>query len=356
MIKKDDERISVIVPVYGVEKVLRRCVDSILAQTYQNLEIILVDDGSPDESPAICDEYAQRYRQIHVVHKPNGGLTSAWKEGVRASKGTLLGFVDSDDWIDSDMYETLYRALREENGDLAMAGLVFDYEDPAYPPRKEASRMNQRVYDRAALERIFPVLLNDGSFMGRTLQPSRVTKLFRRELVEKNLELWDERVSVGEDLQMVFGAILDARRVCVISDYYPYHYWYNQSSMTGGHDPLYLDKIKVLRSRMEAISDEKGVFDFRPQIRNDFLGLAVMAVKNEIWRNQKDSFFQVLKMVRRMCRDEQVQEALANHTMNRLGISVKLYCFFMKHGLALACYLVTKVFFSFYYSRVFRRR
>ena len=77
---------------------------------------------------------------------------------------------------------------------------------------------------------------------------------------------------------MVFAAVLDAERICTIPDFYPYHYWYNLSSMTGGHDPDYLEKIRLLRTRMEAISDAKGVYDFRPQIRNDFLSLAVMAV------------------------------------------------------------------------------
>ena len=201
--------------------------------------------------------------------------------------------------------------------------------------------------------RISP-FLNDGSFIGRTIQPSRVTKLFRRELVERNLDLWDERVTVGEDLQMVFAAVLDARGVCAVPDYYPYHYWYNMASMTGGHDPAYLQKIKLLRERMEKISDEKGVYDFRPQIRNDFLSLAVMAVKNEIWRNRRDPLGKVLENVSAMCRDASVQEALRNHTMDRIGLSVRLYIFMMKHGMAFSCYLVTKIFFTFYY-RIFSR-
>lgn len=344
------EKISVIVPVYGVEKVLDRCVESILKQTYENLEIVLVDDGSPDNCPAICDTYAETYENIVTIHKTNGGLTSAWKEGVRHASGELLGFVDSDDWIEPDMYERLYSELDRQRADIAMAGLVFDYEDPGYPPRRETNRMNMSVYDRRELETLFPVLLNDGSFIGRTIQPSRVTKLFRRKLVEQNLELWDDRVTVGEDLQMVFAAVLDAGKICALPDYYPYHYWYNMSSMTGGHDPGYLEKIKFLRERMEAISDQKGVYDFRPQIRNDFLSLAIMAVKNEIWRNHKDSLGQILKNVRIMCRDASVQEALQNHTMDRIGLSVKLYIFMMKHGWYLPCYLVTKVFFTLYYS------
>ena len=100
-----NEKISVIVPIYKVEQVLKRCVDSILSQTYENLEIILVDDGSPDQCPSICDAYARQDARIKVVHKKNGGLTSAWKEGVRHAEGEWLGFVDSDDWIEPDMYE-----------------------------------------------------------------------------------------------------------------------------------------------------------------------------------------------------------------------------------------------------------
>ena len=350
------EKISVVVPVYGVEKVLERCVDSLLAQTYENLEIILVDDGSVDQCPQICDRYAEMYPDIVVVHKKNGGLTSAWKEGVRHASAELIGFVDSDDWIGPDMYERLEQSLAQQGADIAMAGLIFDYEDPGYPPRKETNRMDMTVYDRRDLTEIFPLLLNDGSFIGRMLQPSRVTKLFRRRVVERNLELWDDHVTVGEDLQMVFAAVLDAEKICTIPDYYPYHYWYNVSSMTGGYDPKYLEKIKFLRERMEAISDAKGVYDFRPQIRNDFLSLAVMAVKNEIWRNHTDSFGEVLKHVKQMCRDESVQEALRNHTMDRIGLSVKLYIQMMKHGWCLACYVVTKVFFSWYYRRAFSHK
>lgn len=248
------------------------------------------------------------------------------------------------------MYERLKSALDKGQADIAMAGLVFDYEDPSYPPRKETNRIDREVYDRQGLESLYPVLLNDGSFIGRTIQPSRVTKLFKKQLVVQNLDLWEERVTVGEDLQMVFAAVLDAQRVCSVPDYYPYHYWYNGSSMTGGHDPDYLSKILLLKHRLEAISDAKGVYDFRPQIRNDFLSLAIMAVKNEIWRNHTDSFLQVLKNVRRMCADESVQEAIQNHTMDNIGLSVKIYIFLMKHRQALPCWLATKVFFWMYYK------
>lgn len=117
--------ISVIVPVYKVEPYLRRCVDSILAQTYTNLEVILVDDGSPDNCGTICDEYASKDSRIKVIHKENGGLSSARNAGIEVATGQYIAFVDSDDWIDADMYEKLLNLLIEHNADVAEGGYRF---------------------------------------------------------------------------------------------------------------------------------------------------------------------------------------------------------------------------------------
>ena len=200
--------VSVIVPVYNAEKYLEKCIESIRSQTYAYLDIILVNDGSSDSSLDICRRYQQIDSRIRVVSQENQGQIRARIAGLIHAKGQLVGFVDSDDWIEPDMYERLWEALTGHQADIAMAGLVFDYEDPGYPPRRETNRMDRTVYDRQQLKDLFPVLLNDGSFIGRSLQPSRVTKLFKKSLVEQNLELWEERVSVGEDLQMVFAVIL----------------------------------------------------------------------------------------------------------------------------------------------------
>lgn len=114
--------ISVIVPVYNVEQYLPRCVDSILAQTYRNLEVILVDDGTKDASDKICDAYAARDARIRVIHKENGGLSSARNAGIDIARGEYLGFVDSDDWIEPEMYETMLRMALEEDVKLVCAG------------------------------------------------------------------------------------------------------------------------------------------------------------------------------------------------------------------------------------------
>ena len=121
-----NETISVIVPVYKVEPYLRECVDSIINQTYKNLEIILVDDGSPDNCGAICDEYAAKDSRVRVIHKENGGVSSARNAGIEAATGDYIGFVDSDDWIEPDMYENLLESLQRENAEIAAPISFYD--------------------------------------------------------------------------------------------------------------------------------------------------------------------------------------------------------------------------------------
>mgnify|MGYP002511005302 CR=1 FL=1 len=116
----EEDKISVIVPVYNVERYLGQCVDSILRQTYRNLEIILVDDGSPDNSPEICDKYEKKDNRIKVLHKKNGGLASARNAGMDIATGKYIGFVDSDDMIAEDMYEVLYKNIIRSNAEIAV--------------------------------------------------------------------------------------------------------------------------------------------------------------------------------------------------------------------------------------------
>jgi glycosyltransferase involved in cell wall biosynthesis len=121
--------ISIIIPVYNAEQYLHRCVDSILAQTYKNLEIILVNDGSKDNSGKICDEYAELDNRVRVIHKQNGGAASTRNAGLDVANGEYIAFIDSDDSIIPDMYDTLYNRISKSNADIAICGFVMIYPD-----------------------------------------------------------------------------------------------------------------------------------------------------------------------------------------------------------------------------------
>lgn len=120
-----NEKISVIIPIYNVEPYLRQCLDSVVNQTYQNIEIILVDDGSTDNCGAICDEYAQKDDRIVVIHRKNGGVSAARNDGIDRATGEWVAFVDPDDWLDVNFYECLFDAMRDQNIDILCSGGRF---------------------------------------------------------------------------------------------------------------------------------------------------------------------------------------------------------------------------------------
>lgn len=132
--------ISIIVPVYKVEPYLRKCLDSILAQTFTNFEVILVDDGSPDNSGKICDEYAIKDSRVRVIHKENGGLSSARNAGIDIAQGKYLGFVDSDDYIAEDMYEVLYENLKFYDADISSVEIIPFRDDKYENTSKEKKK------------------------------------------------------------------------------------------------------------------------------------------------------------------------------------------------------------------------
>lgn len=136
----NNELVSVIVPVYKVEPYLDRCVASILAQTYPNLEVILVDDGSPDNCPALCDAWAQRDARIRVIHKKNGGQSDARNVGLDAASGAYISFVDSDDYIAENFIETLYDLLHEYHTDISAVHWKLVYADGPEVPAPLSSR------------------------------------------------------------------------------------------------------------------------------------------------------------------------------------------------------------------------
>lgn len=183
------EMISVIVPVYNVAAYLGECIDSILAQTYRELEIILVDDGSTDGSGEICDEYAARDARIRVIHQPNGGVSCARNAGLAACTGELIGFVDADDRLHVSMIEKLARCLNENRADAAMCGFV-DYPHGA-PVKK--GLFSVPPCDFAGT--VYQMMRRNGYFT------SPWAKLFRRELVfrEGRFQAFDPSLSFGED-------------------------------------------------------------------------------------------------------------------------------------------------------------
>jgi len=211
----NDQLISVIVPVYKVEPYLRRCLDSILAQTYKNLEIILVDDGSPDNCGAICDEYAAKDDRIVVIHKENGGVSSARNVGLRTASGEWIGWVDSDDWIELDMFEYLLRQAQNTQADISICGRIEEYK---YYQRECGFEQDELLNTEEALH----LLLLD-----RTVQNYLWDKLWNRRLFE-GIEFPEGRTY--EDIAIMHRLFEKSDRIVAGAEA-KYHYFQREGSI-----------------------------------------------------------------------------------------------------------------------------
>lgn len=225
---KDELLISVIVPIYNVEAYLRKCLDNICEQTYRNLEIILVDDGSTDGSYRICEAFQQKDSRVVLLHKENGGLVSARKAGVAISKGQYISFVDGDDWISPDMYEML-AALLQENSfpDMIAFGHVEEHKHFHRPVRNNFPsglyRVNEGVFQAKT------AIMTDVFFQCKIL-PYIWDKLIRAELLMKQLPKVSSEIVIGEDAACVFSCI-EMIETILIADCCPYHYRQREDSI-----------------------------------------------------------------------------------------------------------------------------
>lgn len=261
------ELISVIVPVYNVEKYIGKCIDSIIAQTYDNLEIIIVDDGSADSCPQICDEYAVKDSRIKVIHKANGGLSDARNAGIDASCGDYIGFVDSDDCIEPDMYEKLYNALVSGNADMAVSN--FTYVDDGYNP----------IEERNALMPVKDEVISAKEALGRTLKEkgwyyvTAWNKLYKRALFD------EVRFPVGrihEDEFIVHRIYGSADRVACVSDSCYLYVQRSGSIMKTKYSIKNLDGIKALEERFDYCMDNQ-MDDYAAELTQRIYGMLLDA-------------------------------------------------------------------------------
>lgn len=216
---KQDVLISVIVPVYNVEEYLARCVDSVLAQTYSNLEVILVDDGAKDSSGRICDEFAQKDPRVRVVHKENGGLSSARNAGIDIARGEFLEFVDSDDWLEPDAVESMLRLAQSHQVELVVGGR-WDVSAKTGNKKKGLCPKVQEVLSGEELVRRI--------FRWDNCDSSACDKLFARRLFR---EIRFPHGVVCEDVPIMYKIVLDAGRVALL-DKPVYNYYHRSGSIS----------------------------------------------------------------------------------------------------------------------------
>lgn len=310
--------ISVIVPIYNVEKYLDRCVDSIINQTYKNLEIILVDDDSPDNCPQMCDDYAKKDSRIKIVHKENGGLSDARNAGMKVATGEYVSFIDSDDYISLDFYETLLETIVDNDSDIVECGVVKFYEDNNFDEYSDDLKVTN--YDTLyALDG----LINENPFKQHVWN----------KLYKSNIAL-DIPYAVGklnEDEFWTYQIFGKAKKVTRINKTMYYYFQRGSSIMGNGYNIRRLDALEGKMNRQAYI--EKNFPTLATKAKVDLYGSCMFAYQSVLKfmsGNDKKKAGKIIKDYKNRCK-------LTNDEINNIDDSSRKYYKLAKLNFYLCC-------------------
>ncbi len=320
-------KVSIIVPVYNTEKYLKRCVDTLVHQSYANLEILLVDDGSTDESGKICDELASAHQRIKVIHKVNGGLISAWKKGVEESTGEYISFVDSDDWVELNMIEEMAAYLTGNPKEIIASDYVIEREGGG--KQYIWQQLSPGEYDREAMEReVIPNLLGKE---WRYITISRCMKLIARQLIIDNYKYSDPAIRMAEDTTIMLPSLIDCERLVIMDHKAYYHYLYVTSSMIHKYDKGMYENMRLLHRIIQQIICDK----FQGQKREEMLKKAdqehifmlFLVLKNEARGNPGG----YRKNITAICTDTETRQICRNTKVEVREKSNRLLYLVLRH-------------------------
>lgn len=340
-----EARVSIVVPVYKAEKFLNRCLISIVNQTYHNIEIILVDDGSPDGSPALCDQWAKRDERINVIHKENGGLSSSRNCGIDKASGEYICFVDSDDFIEENLVEKTYSLAKKSEADI----VTFSNYNVNYKGNRIRNyiKSSQKIYDgKKEINRLFNESIGA---MPNNPGDSEVPfspwgRLYKRELFTKNkVRFKNEHYLIYEDLMLLLDLFPFINRALVVDEPL-YNYCENEDSLTHSDDPQRFSRIKkqylFLKNnypyKEEVFSDNETLLRFKRTMQSYVRNTIISIVKN-------NNSLQSRRKIKLIMKDPVCDEILSDYPIKSLPLKNAIFDFCLKYRLPTSLITIVKL-------------
>lgn len=340
-------KVSIVVPCWGVEKYLDHCVDSLANQTLKDIEIILVDDESPDRVPEMCDEWALKDSRIKVIHKKNGGLGMACNSGIEAATGEYIAFCDSDDWVDIEMYETMYHAAIKYHADMVFSGLKrVDMEDNpcGWLTHPKEFRLLTTREEINSLSR--DMITSPPSVRSENLiQMSAKCVLYRRDVINQyNLRFVSERQIPSEDLHFNLHVMAKSNILCVLP-YRFYHYRCNTNSITKKHNEISADRFNRSIKRYEYTIAEceelKIGGDYETRCQRMLLGSARLLISSLI--NTPGTFSKKKKAVIGVCSSPLLKTTIDKYPVSKMPVVHRLFALATKCESYMLLWMVVKI-------------
>lgn len=289
------EKVSIIVAIYEVEKYLEKCVQSVIAQTYKNLEIILVDDGSPDNAPVICDAFAEFDKRVKVIHKKNEGSVFARRDGLNMASGKYVLMVDGDDWMDEGFVEKLVIAAEQNNSDVVVDSFVKSYESEEV---KNKGSVFLGTYTGKNLELMKEQLIYSGDYFNFGINPALWNKLFETEKLRTYYKDIPQLITLGDDFAVAMPYLASAECITVIDSDSFYHYRQREDSMVNAYNPKLVANVRNLFCYLQRLNwGEK----YKNQLNYYYSWIIASLIKNQIhsdgtWSDKRQKIKEIYKL------------------------------------------------------------
>lgn len=327
--------VSIVVPVYNAKEYLHKCLDSVVNQTLKNVEIIFIDDGSTDGSSEICKEYAAKDDRIIYYRKENEGLAAARQDGIEMASGEYVGFVDSDDWLELNMYERMYSVAVKENADVVFCNCYKDEDE------KNEYYLEPGVYDRERIEKeILPRSLAALTPKGANdvIRWCNWLRIYRLSLIRDNNITFGRGFRRSQDLQLTFETALCAQKYVSLNDEYLYHNRSdNSKSLSRGYTKNYWKLIRPLIDKLYEDVNGYKKQDLSYNMHLCAFFFAVNGVQNE-YEKSTFGFFKKLKMLNEVVKDPVIRNAIKHVDPSKLNSYYRMVYNGIKGGSGLAVY------------------
>lgn len=298
-------KLSVIIPIYNAEKYLKKSIESVLNQSFKDFELILVDDGSKDESGSICDAYAEGNSRIKVIHKANGGSVSARKEGLLIARGEYVSYVDSDDWLDANMYEVMFNDT--DGADVIICGYISETK---HGSNKEKHSIPSGIYEGESVQKLHEQLLFTGTFYEAGIVPALWNKLFKRSLITPVMEVVPLDIKMGEDAILTYPALMDACKIVVMNEFAPYHYRIMPNTLSTSFDECYFERIEILNKFLQKELGDRNENIVENQLPYYLMFLVYIGIISELSLGNKKKFGKKINSLNKVAESEWLREAI----------------------------------------------
>ena len=334
--------LSVVVPIYNAEPYLRQCVDSILANNSNELEVILVDDGSTDRGGSICDEYAENSECVRTIHQTNNGATSARNKGAVLARGKFLTFVDSDDFVDNNLYGNVIEVLKDKNKHKKeMVITAFKIGNSVY-----SNNINDGVYDEKEIEQlIIPAMLTDNSFQKKII-PALWVKYFPTDVYLSCIDRIYNAVRDGEDVLTSIACVMQVNRVCIMNNIVGYNYRVLPKSMSNEYFSDYFDNSTIMcKCLRNIISDSTNKEKLKESVMYNEAYMLYRYVDRIFFggenRNYKDRLFELKTALRNTI----MGNSLKKISIKKMKISymLKMELFLLQHNFVNTAYFLRRI-------------